>query len=608
MKDPFLVLKNIFGLEKFREGQKEAIDKILNREDTICILPTGGGKSLVYQFPSVYLDSGITIVISPLIALMKDQVDSLNQLGVKASFLNSTQDELEQLKTISDAVNEKIKILILSPEKAVSNFFLFHLKKMNVNYFAIDEAHSVSQWGHDFRPEYRELHTLREVKPKSTYIVLTATATEKVIKDIKKVLDLKNPHLVKKSFYRKNLFFGIEYFESASEKEKRILKILETEILNLENSKAIIYCSTRQQTETLQKFLKENGISSIIYHAGKSDSIRTKNQDSYSKNKNQIMIATNAFGMGIDIPNVRLIVHYQTPASMESYYQEAGRAGRDGKNSKCILFFQKKDLTIQNFILSKESNRKQGETLLLEMKNYIFGQVCRQQKICSYFGEQIEPCGNCDICLDKKPNLYLEKLEDEKKIKLEKQIYEFSEDEIFVIQSLLKKLPGIFGKTMITSVLKGAKLKKILRLKLNEKEEFGKLKHIPEEAILHLFETWLGKKILMEAGTKFPKIYLKEFPPTTRKEKHNEEIELGIRKVKFVSPEQNLVKALKNFRDREARKLKWKKFMVLHNSTILRIAKLKPKNLNDLINVKGLGDAKISKFGNGILEVLEKYD
>jgi ATP-dependent DNA helicase RecQ len=540
------ILNSTFNLTSFKEGQHEAIDAIIEKKDLIAVLPTGGGKSLIYQLPSVIAKAGITIVISPLISLMKDQVDSLNRLGIVAAFCNSSQDELEQLKIISDSVNGKIKLLYISPERAMSSSFLNYYSKMKVNFIAVDEAHCVSQWGHDFRPEYRELSKLRDVKKDIFFVALTATATKKVILDIQRSLGLRDPIIIKKSFLRKNLSFNVEYFTTDFDKEKRLLDLLNSEIFSKVHGKGIIYSATRSKADELNKFLQSNGIKSTVYHAGKSDSIRLKNQDTYFKGKSRLMIATNAFGMGVDSSDVRLIVHYQTPASIESYYQEAGRAGRDGMSAKCILFFQKKDLVVQNFIIRKESNFKNGETLFGEMKSYIFSETCRQKIICSYFGEEIESCGNCDLCipsdLDSDRKDYLDntqKLADQKELK---KIYMFNEMELDSLKSIFQKLPGIFGKNMIISILRGSKLKKILRLKLDKKEEFGKLKHIPEEAISFKIEEWLKDKVLIEKGQKYPLLYLKEFPPQNRKEKVAEEIKLGIRKEKFVTPEQNLVK------------------------------------------------------------------
>lgn len=603
-------LQSTFRLNSFRDGQLDAIQNLLSDKDVVAVMPTGGGKSLLYQLPASIQESGVSIVISPLIALMKDQVESLNRIGVPALFCNSSQDELEQLTAISRAVTGKIKLLYISPERALSSYFTTMLKKMKVNFFAVDEAHCVSQWGHDFRPEYRELHRLRIIHPKAPFIALTATATAKVLEDIQNSLNLKNPSLIKKSFLRPNLSFQIEYLRTESEKDSKLLEILESENAKEKKGRIIIYCATRNKVDEVCKFLLDNGHKAARYHAGKTDNMREKTQNNYSSGKVKILVATNAFGMGLDSPDVRLVLHYQIPSSVESYYQEAGRAGRDGKPSRCILFFQNADLAIQSFIIRKESNRKGGETLLDAMRAYAHSTACRQKFLCDYFGEEIESCGKCDICASSEiivKHSYLDELEEKKNKKIEKSKYSFAREELQIIKELLIYYPGIFGKKILVGILRGSKAKAILRMKVDKSPFHGKLSQIPEEALLAKLEDWTLTKEIRIAGQKYPKLYLASHPPISKKEKIEAEINSGLRVRKTQTPNQILVKALKNYRDREARKYRWKKFMVLHNAVITRIANLKPETKQDLIHIKGLGDAKIEKFGEGILETIRKH-
>lgn len=602
-----------FAINDFLPGQREAITALFEKRDTLALLPTGGGKSLIYQLPAVMLE-GITLVISPLIALMKDQVDALVARGISAAFCNSTQDELEQMKVISAAVTAKLKLLFISPEKAVSHSFLQMLSRMNVSLIAVDEAHCVSKWGHDFRPEFRQLHVLRDVtKTRPPICALTATATVKVIEDITASLQMTNAMVVKRSFLRPNLEFSVAYPQNEGEKEAMLLELLESLDFRKASGKCIIYCSTRARVDRVCDLLRDHNFRAGKYHAGRTSGIRERTHDSYSMGRLNILVATNAFGMGMDDPDVRLIVHYQVPGSIEAYFQEAGRAGRNGDPAQCILFYMNGDFTTQNFILGQDGTRKSsGEDLLQIMRNYGKSTLCRQKFLCGYFGEAVANCGKCDVCReDGKPAHtaeYLVALAEKKKAREIKSTHTFTAAEEEVVRGALKRYPAVFGKGIIAGLLHGSKAKDLLKYRLVSSEFYGKLGHIATEAIVKFLEQLIEQKQIKIAGQKYPKIYLVEHPPDSSVKRPGRTPELrknANKKKKEITPESQLIRDLKNFRDREARKLKWKKFMVMQNAIIVRIARSKPADLKDLIAIKGFGSAKADRFGDEILRIVQ---
>ncbi|TGL56435.1 RecQ family ATP-dependent DNA helicase [Leptospira ognonensis] len=609
-------LQKYFGFSSFRPGQEEAIQSVLSGKDTLAILPTGAGKSLIYQLPASLETNKLTLVISPLIALMKDQAESLHARGISAEFCNSTQDEVEQMKIISQAVRGELRVLLISPERAMSLSFLRVFAQMHLAYLVIDEAHCVSQWGHDFRPEYRQIHTLREKHPKGDFpiLALTATATEKVRTDVQAALGMASPKVVLSTFYRPNLKFTVEYPSTERDKADRLLELLSPWKENRKiPGRAIVYCATRKKTDEAYELLKDFGFSVGKYHAGRTDGIRERTQNAYTTGKVPILVATNAFGMGMDQPDVRLVVHYQVPSSLEAYYQEAGRAGRDNAPAECILFYKNADVATQAFMISKESNFKGGDTLLKFIKDYANQLICRQVQLCAYFGETIQPCGICDICMqsDLSPerDKFLKNEEVKARKKEEKRTYDFDETEEEAILEFLRQFPATFGKNLIAKTLAGKKTKDILRYRLERNPHHGKLNRIPEEAIVAKLEDWTERKKVFVSGNKYPKLYLPQSGPVKRTSGRLsvDGTVPAIKPKKAPTENSQILRDLMNYRDKKSRQLKWKKFMVFQNPVLKRIAERKPRSLAELEATKGVGPAKVERFGNDILEILSKW-
>ncbi len=391
------LLKTYFGYDAFRQNQKEIVQSVLNKKDTFVLMPTGGGKSICYQLPALQME-GVTLVVSPLIALMKDQVDNLKVNGIPAEFINSSLSFIE-IKMIQMRIHLKeLKILYVSPERLAQKEFMEFLKLTKLDLIAIDEAHCISQWGHDFRPEYRNLKQLRESFPETPIIALTATATEKVREDIIHQIGLKDPNVFVSSFNRENLSIKVIRKKDSFEKIVEILG-------NRPVQPTIIYCYSRKETEKLAVDLNEKGYNAIFYHAGLEDRIRKKNQDMFIKNKVNIIVATVAFGMGIDKPDVRLVIHHTFPKTLEGYYQEIGRAGRDGEPSECILFYTFADERKHNFFIDQITNPElkiKEKEKLKQVMSYAETRICRKKHLLKYFGEdfKVENCNSCDNCVD----------------------------------------------------------------------------------------------------------------------------------------------------------------------------------------------------------------
>ncbi len=629
-KEPLLQLaRKSFGLTEFRPIQLDAITTILAGRDLMVIMPTGGGKSLIYQLPALCYNSGIVLVISPLIALMKDQVEFLQAMGVAAGCSHSGQDELDQMRVLSHAVTEKIKILYVSPERALSTSFQEVAVRMKVKLVAIDEAHCVSKWGHDFRPEYRQLHRLRTVWRENppVFAALTATATLQVKNDIIASLKLKDPRILGSSFYRPNLQFSVRYPADEVRREAIMLSLLEQEGFRNRNSgRAILYCATRKKVDHVYKIIKENGFRVGYYHAGRSAGVREKTQDLYREGYHNILVATNAFGMGVDQPDVRLVLHLQTPDSLEAYYQEAGRAGRDGKASRCILLYHAGDFAVRSFLNRKRSGAHDNGEALEAMRHYALSSQCRAQLLSGHFGEEISPCGVCDSCRSEERDAEKLRAENQESLRRQKREGEravlLSQDERDTVRQLFAQ--GLrLGKSIAAGALHGSKSASVKRKGLLRHPLFGTLSHIPAASLQREMETMLASGELQLTTGKYPRLYspmAKDGPasrgrielPVAGKGSSRSSVMRsnvsGKREGRGASSSASNLKAdLLEFRDRKARSMKWKRFMVLQKAVIQGIVDAMPSNADELARVKGMGSTKVVRFGPEILEIVGKY-
>ena len=387
-------LKNVFGFDKYRGIQEPIISNILDGHDTFVIMPTGAGKSLCYQLPAI-ISEGTALVISPLIALMKNQVDQMQAFGINAQFLNSTLSKAEAKKVKEGTLNGEVKLLYVAPESLIKEDNIEFLKKSTISFVAVDEAHCISEWGHDFRPEYRRIKTIVHRLGNYPVIALTATATPKVQLDIQKNLEMNEASLFQSSFNRTNLFYEVKPKQNIKKHLIRFMK-------NHRGKGGIIYCLSRKKVEEVAEFLQVNDINAAPYHAGLDSAVRIKNQDDFLNEDLDVIVATIAFGMGIDKPDVRFVVHYDVPKSLEGYYQETGRAGRDGINSDCLMFYSHNDIIkLDKFNKDKPVQERDNARLLLqEMTSYAESAVCRRKQLLHYFGESfpVENCGMCDNC------------------------------------------------------------------------------------------------------------------------------------------------------------------------------------------------------------------
>ncbi|HBF39514.1 MAG TPA: DNA helicase RecQ [Firmicutes bacterium] len=586
LEEAELLLQKYYGYPKFREGQTKIISSILQKNDTFAVMPTGAGKSICFQIPALLFE-GVTLVISPLISLMKDQIDSLNSLGIPATFINSSLTPRVVDERIHQASLGAFRLLYVAPERLELESFVELVKSLDITLLAIDESHCVSQWGHDFRPSYRQIGPFIKRLPKRPVVAaFTATATPEVQEDIVKLLALQKAQIFVTGFDRENLSFSVVRGENKRD-------FLTHYIAANHQHSGIIYAATRKEVDQIYNLLIKQGYAAGKYHAGLSDGERIRNQEAFLYDDYKIMVATNAFGMGIDKSNVRYVIHYNLPKNMESYYQEAGRAGRDGGPSECILLFAPQDIVIQKFLIEQtvySPVRKNNELKKLQtMVDYAHSPRCLRRFILEYFGEERVPeeCGNCGNCNDQT------ELSD---ITLEAQ-------KIF---SCIFRMHEQYGVTMVADVLKGSNAKKILQQRFNTLPTFGIMKETPLSEIKDRINSLVSEDYLQLTQGKYPVVKLQpKASPVLKGEL--KVMQKTIQRKAKLEQDDSLFETLRKLRREIATREGVPPYIIFADSTLSEMSKYKPTTSKELLTIKGVGESKLGKYGSMFIDAIANY-
>lgn len=605
MNEKLAVLKEYFGHSEFRQGQEKIVDCLLSGKDALCIMPTGAGKSICYQVPALVFD-GVTLVISPLISLMKDQVTSLVQSGISAAYINSSLTQSQYFRVLENAASGKYKIIYVAPERLVVPEFTELCYKIKISMVAVDEAHCVSQWGQDFRPSYLKIVEFIESLPCRPVIgAFTATATKEVKEDILKILKLNKPLVVTTGFNRSNLFFSVM---KPKNKDTTLIDLIKER----SEKSGIVYCSTRKAVEEVCELINQNGFSATRYHAGLSENERKENQEDFVFDRKQIMVATNAFGMGIDKSNVSYVIHYNMPKNIESYYQEAGRAGRDGSQADCILLYSPQDVFTNRFLIEKSEDnpelteeeqymvREKDFERLKQMTFYCTTNDCLRKFILKYFGDKAENyCGKCSNCLT-----------------------QFETIDITVdtqkILSCIIKTGQRYGKKMICDVLRGSKNERLLRFKLDNQSTYGIMKDSSEKRIRNIIEHLEQIGFIFSEGGEYPVLKVSATSYGVLKGKSPLSMKIPKEQKKEPKPavkaadinaviDNDLLDELKQLRRKLAMEKNIPAYIIFSDATLTDMCKILPMTPEEFLTVSGVGKTKLAQYGEFFLEVINKF-